>query len=342
MDRTYQAVLWAVLIFAAGMYTAGMIDDFDHNAPRAAPAPHARVEFSRSNPSFGDHNLPDRLTLCGETVPLDDPRVWEMLDREFNITVWDRAQVFMYLKRAGRYFPFIEQELARAGLPDDLKYLAVAESALLTHSRSPKGAQGPWQFMTPAARSNGLRRDGVVDERLNFPMATRAAIRNLKRLHDKFGSWSLAMAAYNTGETRLARMIRKQETSDYYRLNLPLETERYVFRIAAIKIVMENPQRYGYHLSDPGTYKPQRYDVVEVKTRHRFDLVEVAKALGTDYKDLKELNPQYLRSYLPAGTYILHIPPESGFDALAFFNNGKDRARARILISDRKSDIDRH
>lgn len=342
MDRTYQAVLWAVLIFTAGMHTAGMIDYFDHQSPQAMQPLPPQVEYAGVNPQFGDYTLPNRLSLCGEPVPLDDPRVWEMLDREFNITVWDRAQVFMYLKRAGRYFPFIERELARAGLPDDLKYLAVAESALLTHSRSPKGAQGPWQFMTPAARSNGLRRDGVVDERLNFPMATRAAIRNLKRLYDKFGSWSLAMAAYNTGETRLARMMRKQEIGDYYRLNLPLETERYVFRIAAIKIVLEQPQRYGYQLSAQGVYTPPRYDVIQVKTSHRFDLLEVAKALETDYKHLKELNPQYLRSYLPAGTFILHIPPESGFDALAFFNSRRGRTQAKLLISDRRAAIERN
>jgi len=342
MNRTYQSVLWAVLIFAAGMHTAGMIDYFDRQSPQASLPARAQIEFSAVNPSVADYSLPDKLTLCGETVPLDDPHVWEMLDREFNITVWDRAQVFMYLKRASRYFPFIERELARAGLPDDLKYLPVAESALIIHSRSPKGAQGPWQFMTPAARSNGLRRDGIVDERFSFPLATRAAIRNLERLYKKFGSWSLAMAAYNTGETRLARLIRQQETNEYYRLNLPLETERYVFRIAAIKIVLENPERYGYQLSDEGTYAPERFDVVEVKTGHRFDLVEVAKGLATDYKHLKELNPQYLRSYLPSGTYRLNVPAESGPRTVAFFNSRQGSTRARLLVSDRMRDIQRH
>ena len=105
-------------------------------------------------------------------IPLENPQVWEMLDREFNITVWDRAQVFMYLKRAGRYFPYIEKKLSEAGMPMDLKYLAVAESALLTHSQSRKGAKGMWQFMKLAARSSGLRKDRIVDERLNFEHST--------------------------------------------------------------------------------------------------------------------------------------------------------------------------
>ena len=169
-------------------------------------------------------------------------------------------------------------------MPDDLKYLAVAESALLTYSRSKKGAKGPWQFMTLAARSNGLRRDRVVDERLNFERATKAALKNLKRLEEKFGSWALAMAAYNGGETRLRKAIAEQGTTDYYRLNLPIETERYIFRIAAIKIIMEDAEKYGYVLAKEQLYRPVRNDTVQIEVKRSLNLVDFAAAIGTDFK----------------------------------------------------------
>lgn len=219
MRNNLTTVIFAVLIFAAGMQTAYMLNtDPMANDPSVVAAPAIFVPTA-ANPVVSDYSLPEKMELCGEPVPLHDKRVWEMLDREFNITVWDRAQVYMYLKRAGRYFPIIEEQLIRKNMPDDLKYLAVAESALLTHSRSPKGARGPWQFMTLAARSNGLRRDGKIDERLNFERSTAAALKYLERLYAKFGSWSLAMAAYNGGETRLRRSIKEQKVTEFYRLN---------------------------------------------------------------------------------------------------------------------------
>jgi hypothetical protein len=265
-----------------------------------------------------------------------------MLDREFNITVWDHAQMFMYLKRAGRYFPYIEQRLADAGLPDDLKYLAVAESALITRIDSHRGARGPWQFMTAAARSNGLRRDGVVDERLSFERSTDAAIQNLKRLHERFGSWALAMAAYNGGETRLSRTIRDQNTTDYYRLSLPLETERYVFRIAAIKIIMQDPERYGYFLSPGGSYDRKRFDVVKIKSAHSVPLLDLAGAIGTDFKAIKELNPQFLRDYVPRGTHTVYLPPALGIKLVNHLAAEDTRNPHVVLIASDRKEIRRH
>jgi peptidoglycan lytic transglycosylase D len=247
MNKKIKMTLFAVFFFTTGLIAAFSCNNIVYgNIPGPDAEKPGTVAFFQA---VHDFSLPRTLTLCGEMIPLENPHVWEMLDREFNITVWDRAQVFMYLKRAGRYFPYIEKKLSEAGMPMDLKYIAVAESALLTHSRSRVGAKGMWQFMRLAARSNGLRRDRIVDERLNFEHSTKAAIKYLKYLKRKFNTWPLALAAYNGGETRIRKAIREQKTRDYYRLNLPLETERYVFRIAAIKIVMDNPARYGYHLS---------------------------------------------------------------------------------------------
>jgi hypothetical protein len=340
MDKLFLNIIFAVLIFAAGMYTATFIDSMNgapttpQNNPQTYPLP--------TNPAAIGLSFPETLTLCGEPVPLEDRRVWEMLDREFQITVWDRAQVYMYLKRATRYFPFIESKLAEAGLPDDIKYLAMAESALLTYSLSKKGAKGPWQFMTLAARSNGLRRDAIIDERLSFERSTEAALKYLMQLYDKFGSWALAMASYNSGETRVRKAIKNQGTDDYYRLNLPLETERYVFRIAAIKIVIENHRQYGYELSPVQAYRPKRYDAVEVKLRETLDLAGLAQAIGIDYKDIKERNPQFLRDYVPTGLHTVLVPVGDGMKTVDYLKSKSGTvARVALIISDREP-IDIH
>jgi len=306
MNKKVKMVLFPVFFF-----TAGLIASFSCNSAvygNTFGSDEENPEAATSFPVVHDYSLPGTLSLCGEMMPLENPLVWEMLDREFNITVWDRAQVFMYLKRAGRYFPYIEKKLSEAGMPMDLKYLAVAESALLTYSRSRVGAKGMWQFMKLAARSNGLRRDRIVDERLNFEHSTEAAIKYLKYLKQKFNTWPLALAAYNGGETRIRKAIREQKTTDYYRLDLPLETERYVFRIAAIKIIMDNPARYGYHLSREGVYRPHKYDIVHVNIKKTIHITEFAQFFGTDFKAVKELNPQFLKNYLPQGKYTVNVP----------------------------------
>ena len=335
--HVYVALL-SLAMFAAGALTA----HYFHSLKGSKP-PGVAMQPVKQQPYAPQHyDLPKTLMLCGEMVPLHHPHVREMLDREFNITVWDRAQVIMYLKRAGRYFPYIETKLAEAGLPDDLKYLAVAESALITHSLSRKGARGPWQFMTLAARSNGLRRNSVIDERLNFQSATAAAIRNLTRLEEKFGSWMLAMAAYNTGETRLSRAIKNQKTDDYFRLNLPLETERYVFRIAAIKIIMENPPYYGYEMSPQQVYTPQRHDAIEMTLNSSLDIVTFAEAIGTDYKDIKERNPQFLRTYIPKGAHTVSVPPGRGLKALAYLKSLNPKIKKAELVHTDRQHINTH
>ena len=276
------------------------------------PPPAFSGQAHKVPPMYDDYPLPEFLTLCGEPVPLDNRDVWERLDREFTISVWDRAQVFLWIKRAGRYFPYIEKKLAEAQMPDDIKYLALAESALIGYVRSHAGAKGYWQFMTRTARRNGLRKDRMVDERLSFERSTQAALKYLKNLKELLGSWTLAMAAYNCGETRVKREIEQQRTDDYYRLNLPIETERYIFRIAAIKIIMENTERYGYRTAPERIYKPEAYDTVQVKSQNRIHMSEIAQALGTDFKTFKEMNPQILGYYTPTGRFIVNVPPGTG------------------------------
>lgn len=259
-----------------------------------------------------DFSFPGSISLCHEPIPLENRRVSEMLDREFTIAVWDRAQVFLWLKRAGRYFPYIEEKLAEAGMPNDLKYMAVAESALITDIKSRKRAAGLWQFMSRTGRRYGLKKNRILDERLDFEQSTEAAVKYLDQLHDHFGNWTLALAAYNCGDAFLKREIRRQKIKDFYRLDLPVETERYVFRIAATKIIMENPRQYGFNLPNEQIYPPNWYDAVPVTISSRLNLTDLALALDTDFKVLKELNPQFRRNYVPKGNYTIKVPPGFG------------------------------
>jgi LysM repeat protein len=254
-------------------------------------------------------------------MPLENPDVFEMLDREFTVMVWDHARVFMLLKRAARYFPFIEKALRDAGMPDDLKYLAVAESSLIPYARSTSGALGHWQFIPETGQRKGLRKDHSVDERMALERSTEAAILYLTQLKEMFGAWTLAMAAYNCGENRLQKEIGEQKVADYYRLNLPTETERYIFRIAAIKIILENPRRYGYVLPEEHLYKPLKFDTVSVSISSSIHITDLAQAIGTDFKVIKELNPELLGYHLPTGQYNLKVPAGSGRNALAALAN---------------------
>ena len=176
--------------------------------------------------------------LCGEKVPLDRSEVTERFEKEMLLALGDRPQVFLWLKRTSRYFPTIERELAEKGLPDDLKYLAIAESALRVHSGSPKGALGVWQLIPQTARNYGLSVNDQIDERRNFHLSTPAALAYLKDLYNQFGSWSLSLAAYNMGEEGLKAELLEQGIVDYYRLYLPLETQRFLFRILVIKLIV--------------------------------------------------------------------------------------------------------
>jgi hypothetical protein len=276
---------------------------------------------------------PHSILLCDEQIPLESPVVWEKLDREFTIAVWNRPQVILWLKRAGRYFPYIEQKLAEEGLPDDLKYLAVAESALLPTISSSKGASGLWQLMTRTGRHYGLRKNRQLDERLDFERATDAAITYIKHLRNKFDSWALVLAAYNCGDYHLQREIKNQKVNDFYSLDLPTETERFIFRIAAVKIIMENPERYGYHLAEGQMYQPPDYDTVGVRVNQQFHLADMASALGTDYRVLKELNPHILGHQLPTGHYRIKVPTGVGervASVLRTFEGSDSMKRAEV------------
>lgn len=263
-------------------------------------------------PGDTDFLLPKELSLCNEPIPLGDQWAWEMLDRELTIMAWNKAQVFMWLKRAGRYFPYLEETLAQEKMPQDIKYLVIAESGLLPRVKSNKGASGFWQFIPETAMNNGLRSDKRMDERYDFEQSTAAALKYLKKLKEVFGTWTLAMAAYNCGEQRVQEAMNEQRQTDYYNLKLPEETERYIYQIAAVKMIMENPGAYGYHVPKEKIYKPVQCDIVQVEVEKNIHITDFAEALGTSLKVIRDLNPQIVDNYLPNGSYALKTPSGTG------------------------------
>ena len=204
------------------------------------------------------------LEFCEERVPTEIQEIRERLEKELLLSLWDRPQVILWLKRSGRYLPRIEKMLRQSGMPEDLKYIPIAESALRPHAGSRKGAIGFWQFMEYTGREYGLVINERIDERRNIFASTKAAIRYFKDLHETFGSWTLAAAAFNMGEEGLRAEILEQGTRNFYHLYLPLETQRYVLRLLSVKLILSNPKKYGFELSEGDYYPPVKSDRIQV------------------------------------------------------------------------------
>ncbi|MBW2028624.1 MAG: transglycosylase SLT domain-containing protein [Deltaproteobacteria bacterium] len=250
----------------------------------------------------------DEITFCGERVPLEIQDVRERFEKEMLLSLWDRPQVILWLKRSRRYLPIIEDILRRGGVPHDLKYIPVAESALRPHAGSRKGAIGFWQFREDPGRRYGLTINGRIDQRRNIFSSTRAAVRCLKDLHEIFRSWALAAAAYNMGKDGLLSEIMEQGTRNYYRLYLPLETQRYLFRIISVKLILENPESYGFQLTHKDYYPPLSFDRVEFECFEETPIALVANAAKTHFKMIKDLNPEIRGYYLAPGKHVILVP----------------------------------
>ncbi len=248
------------------------------------------------------------LEFCGERVPLESQEVRERLEKELLLSLWDRPQVILWLKRSRRYLPHIEKMLKEHGMPDDLKFVAIAESALRPHAGSKKGAIGFWQFMKDTGSKYGLVINGYVDERRNLFTSTRAAIRYFRDLHKLLGSWTLAAGAFNLGEAGVRAEILEQRTQDYYELYLPLETQRFVFRILSVKLILSDPPRYGFILAEEDYYPPLEFDSVQVDCPQETPIWIIAAAAKTHFKMIKDLNPELRGHYLAEGSHTILIP----------------------------------
>lgn len=248
------------------------------------------------------------VEFCGERVPLEIEDVRERFEKELLLSMWDRPQVILWLKRSRRYLTHIEKMLKQSGLPDDLKYVAIAESALRPHAGSNKGAIGFWQFLVDTGRKYGLVINERVDERRSIFASTQAAIGFFKDLHETFRSWTLAVAAYNMGEEGLMAEILEQKINDYYRLYLPLETQRFIFRILSVKLIFSDPEKYGFKLSEADFYSPLTFDEVQFDCFEEIPIRVVAEASNTGFKVMKDLNPEIRGHHLAAGSHTLRIP----------------------------------
>jgi len=257
------------------------------------------------------------LDFCGEQVPMDRQEIRERLEKELLLTLWDRAQVILWLKRSRRYLPHIEKMLEKNGMPEDLKYLAIAESALRAHAGSRKGAIGFWQFLAGTGRKYGLVVNRYIDERRNIFASTAAAIKYLKKLYEELGSWTLAAAAYNMGEEGLRAEIMEQNTDNYYYLYLPLETQRYVFRILSVKLIFSDPDKYVFLLSDNDYYPPLTFDRIQVDCFKAVPIRIIGRAAKTSFKVVKDLNPEIRGHFLARGRHTILIPKgmSKGFEA---------------------------
>jgi len=233
--------------------------------------------------------IPDQLEFCGEKVPLERLDVRERLDRELLINTYWQSSTLIAHKRANRWFPLIEAILKREGVPDDMKYLSVIESGL-TNVVSPAGATGYWQFMKETGTLYGLEINSEVDERYDIEKSTLAACKYLKASYKRYGNWALAAASYNLGVGGVDKQLGRQRQESYFNLQLNDETSRYVFRMLAMKEVLQDPERYGFHLRAKDLYQP--YDTRELAISGPVDdLAQFAIDHETDYRTLKLLNP---------------------------------------------------
>ncbi len=252
--------------------------------------------------------LPKEMSFCGKTITFDNFDVKERLDREIIVNTYRHSATIQYLKRAHRFFPELKRILKEENIPEDMVYLCVAESGL-AQVTSRSGAKGFWQFMKPTAKEYGLEVSKNIDERLHVEKSTRAACQYLKDANGIFNDWLLTCASYNRGMGGIKNDLENQQASNYFDLHLNAETSRYVFRILALKIIMENPKAYGFNLREDELYNEIPTQKKKVDTTID-DLVQWAIDNGTTYRMVKILNPWIIGNKVKVKnkSYTLQIP----------------------------------
>ncbi len=286
-NKTHLTFIYSLLLLCWALLIYLLVDrPTDSNSFLASFYDSGMEEYSDTTRVF---KLPDSLSFAGELVPLDIPDVRERLDREIHVNAYWQSNMILLMKRSTKYLPEIERLLQENGIPDDFKYLAIAESALMNVT-SPAGARGFWQFMRDTGREYGLEISPDVDERYHLQKATHSASKYLTKSHEKFGNWTSVAASYNMGQTGFAKRQNQQLTSSYYDLYLNEETSRYMFRILAFKVIFENPKKYGFFLEEDDYYQMPEFKELRVDKDIK-DLATWARQNGSDYKNLKLYNP---------------------------------------------------
>lgn len=297
--RTLAGIGTIALVFLLN----GLIQDYDIDQVTGGQSLHKDIQRVIS------FELPDTLYFAGERVPLENFDTRESLDRELNTNAYFHSSTMLLIKRAHRFFPVIEPILSEYGIPDDFKYLAVAESNL-SNNISPVGATGFWQFMNSTAKEYGLEINEEIDERYHLEKSTAAACRYFLKSYEKYGKWTMVAASYNRGSNGVDRLINIQEQDNYYDLLLPDETSRYLFRILAFKTIFGNPENYGFNIPEEHLYPPLEYSIINVDTTVS-SFAEFAAKFGTNYKILKALNPWLREPYLTiksGESYEIKVP----------------------------------
>jgi hypothetical protein len=261
--------------------------------------------------------IPNSISIFGEGVPLENFEVYERVDREILVNTYWHSATILAIKRAARWFPVIEPILKENNIPDDFKYLAVVESNL-ENVVSPAGATGYWQFINSAAKQYGLEVTDEVDERYDVEKSTVAACKYLKTAYQMFGNWTMSASSYNAGMSGIDKWSGLQKTTNYWNLVLGAETSRYVPRIIAMKLIMENPAAYGYALKEEDLYKTLKFREIILDSSVT-NFADYAATLGVNYKTLKLYNPWLRDTKLKIKngvTYKIKVPEEGSINLI--------------------------
>jgi hypothetical protein len=257
--------------------------------------------------------MPESLEFAGEKIPIENFDISERIEREFlSNTYWHTATI-LAVKRASRWFPVIEPILKKNNIPEDFKFLCVAESNL-ENVTSPQDAVGFWQFVESTGKKYGLEINNTIDERYHVEKSTEAACRYLRDSYSMFGSWVSAAASYNLGQAGMNLQLERQKTRNYFNLVLNPETSRYVSRIIALKYILSEPVKYGFDIKEEELYKPLEYSEINLSTGI-MNFADFASRHGINYYTLKLYNPWIRENYLlnkKKKQYLIKIPePES-------------------------------
>ena len=301
-----KAVKTAIIIIFAGFTILLAIQGFG-----GEPGTGKNISEGTGSDISRPYKLPDSVSFAGERMPLENFDTRESLDREIITTAYRHSSTILIIKRAGRYFPVIESILKEYNIPEDFKYLAVAESDL-SNMISPAGATGFWQIMPETGKEEGMEINTEIDERYHLERSTRFACEYFLRSYAKYGNWTIAAASYNGGRNGIDDQIEIQNEKNYYNLLLTEETARYIFRVVAYKLIINDPLAYGFEIDRKDLYPEIRFNEVKVDSAVT-DFSDFAKKYGTNYKMLKYLNPWLRKPYLTnkAGkTYMIKMPAE--------------------------------
>lgn len=304
MTKVHLTLIYALLVLSLSLALFAVFSENQMGAKLGL------TSFSREQKdSVALFDLPEELSFAGEKVPLEQGDVVERLERELYVNAYWESNLILLFKRTKKYLPEIERLLQEQGVPDDFKYLAIAESGLLNAS-SAAGAKGYWQILEETGKEYGLEITESVDERYHLEQSTLAAAAYLKKAHQKFGDWTAVAASYNMGQSGFSKRQEEQFQRNYYDLYLNEETSRYLFRILAFKLLFENPSAFGYHLQEKDYYSLPEFREIEVSTDLP-DLAKWAKDQGSSYKHLKRYNPWLRTRELEVKKgkgYIIRLP----------------------------------